>query len=92
MGRILQRELPSGDMSFRCAECGETAVGSHKDLCWCGVEVGGFGSIFECVQNPDKSRLSPQEILVRETDLVKDRKKSTQKSMNQVRVRGLEFI
>ena len=37
-----------------------------ESLCMCGVRAGKFDRLFVCVKNPDKSKTSPNEIVVME--------------------------
>lgn len=66
MGRLLQRQHADGTTEHRCCECGASVQGDHSGLCWCGVEVGVHGKVFECVPNPQRTPAKPQEVLVRE--------------------------
>lgn len=66
MGRVMRRVNPDGQVVVRCAECGSSAVGEPQALCWCGVEVRGHGTVFECFRNPEVTLTTPQEVLVRE--------------------------
>lgn len=66
MGRVLARISRGQILEVRCAECGEAAEGTHEAICCCGVQAGSHGSVLVCVPNPDITKASPQEILVRE--------------------------
>ena len=66
MGRVMRRVNVDGQVVARCAECGASAVGEAQSLCWCGVEVRGHGTVFECFRNPEVTLSTPQEVLVRE--------------------------
>lgn len=88
MGRILRRVNPNGVVVTRCAECGASVVGEHDGLCWCGVEVRGHGSVFECFKNVNVTMATPQEVLVRERKIVKAPEKVTPRRANPVRVEG----
>lgn len=65
MGRLVSRKVGRRE-EFRCCECGQTALGSHDALCWCGVEVRTHGKAFECIVNDAKSPALLNEILVAE--------------------------
>ena len=67
-GRIVKRVNDEGELLHRCTNCGTEVVGKHSNLCWCGVEVGRYGVVFECFVNPAKSLSMPQEILIREKE------------------------
>lgn len=66
MGRVMRRVNPDETVVVRCAECGASAVGEPNALCYCGVELRGHGTVFECFRNPTLSITTPQEVLVRE--------------------------
>ena len=88
MGRVLRRVNPGGGVVVRCCECGASAVGGHDQLCWCGVEVRGHGSVFECFRNEKVSMTTPQEVLVRERKFIKAPEKEAVRRANPVRVEG----
>lgn len=88
MGRIMRRVNPNGMVVVRCAECGASVVGEHDGLCWCGVEVRGHGSVFECFKNQSVTMSTPQEVLVRERKIVKAPEKAAPRRANPVRVEG----
>lgn len=88
MGRIMRRVNGNGTVVVRCAECGASAVGEHDALCWCGVEVRGHGSVFECFKNQSITMSTPQEVLVRERQIVKAPEKEMARRSNPVRVEG----
>lgn len=88
MGRVMRRVNANGTVVVRCAECGASAVGEHDALCWCGVEVRGHGSVFECYKNPSITMSTPQEVLVRERKLVRAPEKQTPRRANPVRIDG----
>lgn len=88
MGRVMRRVNPGGVVVVRCAECGASSVGEHDNLCWCGVEVRGHGSVFECFRNDQITMSSPQEVLVRERKIVKAPEKEAPRRSNPVRVEG----
>lgn len=35
-----------------------------SDLCFCGVEAGTYGKIFECIENPDRRPELPNVVVV----------------------------
>lgn len=78
LGRVLVRRDAKGDpIESRCAECGATAAGGHREICCCGADCGTLGHILECFKNPEISQAVPQEILVRErpvADKVEERR------------------
>lgn len=88
MGRVMRRVNANGTVVVRCCECGASVVGEHHALCWCGVEVRGHGSVFECFRNPSPSMEVPQEILVREKKIVKAPEKDAPRRANPVRIEG----
>lgn len=73
MGRVLERIDEYGQNVVRCAECGQMRNGTAEAICWCGVDVKVHGKVFECIENPAVSISVPQEILVRERKVVKER-------------------
>lgn len=89
MGRVMRRVNENGTVVVRCAECGASAVGEHDALCWCGVEVRGHGSVFECYRNTNVSMSTPQEVLVRERKIVRAPEKSAPRRSSPVRVEGV---
>ncbi len=86
MGRVMRRVNADGTAVVRCAECGASAVGEHGSLCWCGVEVRGHGSVFECFRNTAVSMSTPQEVLVRERKIVRAPPKEAPRRSNPVRM------
>ena len=86
-GRVLKRVNEDGTTVHRCAECGANAVGVHQALCWCGVEVRGHGSVFECFRNQDVTMAAPQEVLVRERRIASAPEKKGRNS-NPVNIEG----
>lgn len=88
MGRVMRRVNPGGQVVVRCAECGASVAGEHDALCWCGVEVRGHGSVFECFRNEHVTMSTPQEVLVRERKIVKAPDKQAPRRANPVRVEG----
>lgn len=68
-GRLLQKQGGDKETIVRCIQCDATVTGKHEDLCCCGEEVTGYGAIWECFVNPDRSPTNPQVILVRERAL-----------------------
>lgn len=65
LGRLVWRRQ-GRRVVVRCAKCGAEAEGGPDALCCCGREVQGFGRMFECVRNPEKSPEFPAEIVMRE--------------------------
>jgi len=70
MGRLLKRRISPTVTEVRCAKCDARAIGSELELCWCGVNVGRHGKIFECIKNPNKRPEVPNAVLVREKPIV----------------------
>lgn len=87
MGRLLRSVTPAGS-TVCCAECGATVSGECDELCWCGVEVKGYGRVFECVRNPHMSMETPQQILVREKRLARGVEQDAPRRSRQVNIEG----
>lgn len=88
MGRILRRAKSGGGFVVCCSECGASVDGDCTSLCWCGVEVRGYGAVFECIRNENISQESPQQVLVREKHMTKSREKEPVRRSSPVRLEG----
>lgn len=66
---MLQKQGDNAENIVRCIQCDATVTGKHEDLCCCGEEVLGYGAIWECFVNPERTPANPQVILVRERSL-----------------------
>lgn len=73
MGRLLVRRISPNISEVRCSECDERRTGSELALCWCGVEVGQYGRMFECIPNPNPRPELRNMILVREKPVQKEK-------------------
>lgn len=70
-GRVLKRRVTPRLSYVICAKCGKREKSTEASaLCFCGVDVGHHGKIFECVKNPNPRSELPNQILVLEKSVV----------------------
>jgi hypothetical protein len=55
---------------YRCADCGASGVGSTASICSCAMQFGGEKTSrtlgIRCIENPDRSAVSPLLIVASE--------------------------
>jgi hypothetical protein len=55
---------------IKCADCGASTVGSHEEICCCGIDAGSYNKPFQCVKNPEPTPEFPSQIIVAERETV----------------------